>query len=338
MGEAFFELSAEDQGEALETAAARSGQPAYLLEKDIWVVWSLSVLFDTSMGRYLSFKGGTSLSKAYGLIDRFSEDIDLTYDIRTMLPELAGDGDGIPASRSQGQKWTEAVRRKLPDWMDSTIKPLLTDAVARQGIPASLQQEGQDRLFIEFPVHREGYGYVKPAVMLEFGARSTGEPAEVHTITCDAAPFLPEVTFPIARARVMKVERTFWEKATAAHVFCAQAKLKGERFARHWHDLAALANSDYFDQALSDREIAETVARQKAVFFREKAADGTLIDYKEAVNGALRIVPEGEAQQVLADDYARMIDAGLLHTHAAPFDDLMQACTRIQDQANDLAW
>ncbi|MCR9074028.1 MAG: nucleotidyl transferase AbiEii/AbiGii toxin family protein [Alphaproteobacteria bacterium] len=319
----------------METVAARSGRPAYLLEKDVWVVWALSVLFEAEIGEHLSFKGGTSLSKVYGIIDRFSEDIDLTYDIRTMLPEMAGGGDGIPTSRSQGQKWTESVRQQLPAWIDETIKPLLIAAMERDGIQATLRQESKERLYIDFPAHREGYGYVRPAVMLEFGARSTGEPTEVHTIACDAASHLPEVSFPVAAPRVMKVERTFWEKATAAHVFCAQAQLKGERFARHWHDLAAMARTPRFEAAISDRDVARSVARQKAIFFREKAPDGSVIDYESAVNGSLCIVPEGEARQVLADDYKQMVDAGLLHANAPPFDELMQTCAAIQARAND---
>ncbi|MBO6560269.1 MAG: nucleotidyl transferase AbiEii/AbiGii toxin family protein [Nisaea sp.] len=335
MGETYFELSLEDQGEALEIAAARSGRPAYLLEKDVWVVWALSVLFEAEVGQHLSFKGGTSLSKVYGIIDRFSEDIDLTYDIRAMLPDMAGDGDGIPPSRSQGQKWTEAVRQQLPGWIDQTIKPLLLAAMERDGVKATLRQEANERLYIDFPGHREGYGYVRPAVMLEFGARSTGEPTEPHQVVCDAAPHLSEISFPTAAPRVMKLERTFWEKATAAHVYCAQAQLKGERFARHWHDLAAMTLSPDYETAIEDRGIAGSVARHKAIFFREKDSEGSVVDYTAAVTGSLRIVPEGDARRVLEEDYRKMVEAGLLHGSAPSFDELMATCSVIQERANE---
>lgn len=81
MAESFFDLSAQDRADALEVAAGQAGRPAELLEKDIWVVWTLDVLFGTPFAEALTFKGGTSLSKVYGAIDRFSEDVDLTYDI-----------------------------------------------------------------------------------------------------------------------------------------------------------------------------------------------------------------------------------------------------------------
>lgn len=97
MPESWFELNLADQSEALEVAAGRSGRPAHLLEKDIWVVWSLAALYNSSLGDTLTFKGGTSLSKGYKVIDRFSEDIDLTCDIRELVPDLLRDTNPIPA-------------------------------------------------------------------------------------------------------------------------------------------------------------------------------------------------------------------------------------------------
>ena len=91
MAEAFLTLSADDRREALAVAADRSGRPLHLLEKDVWVVWTLATLFGSDLGEHLVFKGGTSLSKAYHVIRRFSEDVDLTYDIRAIAPDLVGE-------------------------------------------------------------------------------------------------------------------------------------------------------------------------------------------------------------------------------------------------------
>ena len=115
MPERFFELSDIDQREALEYVRAKSGRPAHLLEKDIWVVWLLHALFDAPIGTDLTFKGGTSLCKVYKVIDRFSEDIDLTHNIRKLIPDLTGESEELPRSRSQAGKWTKAVRHRLPD-------------------------------------------------------------------------------------------------------------------------------------------------------------------------------------------------------------------------------
>jgi hypothetical protein len=108
MADAFLQLPSEERREALEVAASLSGRPAHLLEKDIWVVWSLDALFASPLGAKLVFKGGTSLSKAYRVIRRFSEDVDLTYDIRAIAPDLVGDTeDALPTTRSAGKTLDE---------------------------------------------------------------------------------------------------------------------------------------------------------------------------------------------------------------------------------------
>ena len=94
----------------------------------------------------------------------------------------------------------------------------------------------------------------------------------------------------------MRVERTFWEKATAIHVFCSQGRFRGaERFARHWHDVAQLGDTGHATRAIADLDIARTVVRHKAIFFSEKDADGRVIDYAACIAGGLRLVPDGAA-------------------------------------------
>ena len=102
MADSFLHLPIEDRREALGVAADRSGRPAHLLEKDVWVVWVLAFLYGSAVGEHLVFKGGTSLSKAYQVIRRFSEEVDLTYDIRAIAPDLVGEnGEGLPKTRSE---------------------------------------------------------------------------------------------------------------------------------------------------------------------------------------------------------------------------------------------
>jgi hypothetical protein len=136
----------------------------------------------------------------------------------------------------------------------------------------------------------------------------------------------------------MHAERTFWEKATAIHVFCLQERLRGDRFARHWHDIVRLDEAGFAAAASSDRALANAVARHKAMFFREKAADESPIDYAAAVNGGLQLVPAGnEAKAVLAEDYARMVEDGLLLEDAEPFEVLMERSAEIADRVNSAA-
>lgn len=337
MADAFLRLSAEDRREVLRIAADRSGRPAHLLEKDVWVVWALAALYRSPLGEHLVFKGGTSLSKAYGVIRRFSEDVDLTHDIRAIAPDLVGDdGEALPKTRSEERRWSNEVRKRLPQWVSGAVQPTIAEALANEALAAAIRVEGE-KLFIDYDATTVGSGYVAPSVMLEFGARSTGEPAGLRDVACDAAGTVEGVDFPAARPRVMHAERTFWEKATAIHVFCSQERLRGDRFARHWHDVVRLDESGFAATAFADRELANAVARHKSMFFAEKAADRSVIDYAAAVNGGLQLTPVGDVATALAADYLRMVEDGLLLEDAEPFDVLMDRCADIAARANAMA-
>ncbi len=339
MTERWFELSRQDQAEALEVAAARTGRPSHLLEKDIWVVWFLSAIYGSALGQALTFKGGTSLSKVYRIIDRFSEDIDLTYDIRELVPDLLRQGNPIPESSSQEKRVTSAVRTRLPEWIDQTVKPVLVGALSQAGLTASLTMAGKDseKLLVGYPALKTGTGYAATSIQLEFGARATGEPHRDHPVTCDAAEAIAGVEFPTARPVTMAAERTFWEKATAAHVYCLQGRLRGERYSRHWYDLVAIAQSEHYASAVSDRDLAHQVAQHKSMFFAEKDAKGTKVDYTAAVAGAIQLVPTGDSLTALEHDYVAMLEDGLLALHQPTFADVMESCRVIEAHINTSA-
>ena len=331
----FQRLSTAERRDALDVAARGRGQETYLLEKDTWIVATLQVLFEAPFGRHLVFKGGTSLSKVWRAIRRFSEDIDITYDIRGFAPDLvAGAGDeALPPTRSQEKRWTRAIRSRLADWVRDTAGPLVQEELACAGFPARVCVEAE-RLYVGYEPLIEAHGIVRPEVQVDFGARSTGEPHAVRPVVCDAAPHLPDLGFPEARPVVMLAERTFWEKATAMHVYCLQGRIRGERWSRHWHDLVRLDDAGYAARALADRELALSVARHKAMFFRQNDSRGQRIDYEAAVSGNIRLVPSGTAQVALAEDYASMLAIGMLLDEDEPFDALMQRCATIEERAN----
>lgn len=284
MAENYLTLSRQDRFEALGVAATRSGRPVHLLEKDIWVVWALDALFSSEFGEHLVFKGGTSLSKAYKVIGRFSEDIDVTYDVRELIPELVGEGAPIPRSNSQARKWRDAIDKKLAAWVKDKVLPIITQHAADTGVDVKVSAEG-DKIYIDYDPLAKGKGYVAPRVTIEFGARSTGEPCEERPIVCDAAEYLPDLEFPTATARAMLPKRTFWEKATAVHVYC-RGDTRDNRYARHWHDLVRLDDAGHAQEAFDDDVVAKEVGEFKGKFFRERDRHGNQIDYTAAVYSA----------------------------------------------------
>jgi hypothetical protein len=336
MPDEYLRLSRKDRADALSFAASQSGRPAHLLEKDIWVVRTLGILFSAPLGDHLAFKGGTSLSKVYGAIRRFSEDIDLTYDIRSLVPHLVGEeGDALPATRSEEKRWSSAVRKQLPAWVAGEVLPLVQAALAGDA-KAKATADG-DKIFVTYEPIASPSSYVLPRVMLEFGARSTGEPNDRHDVTCDAAATIEGLAFPTAKPRVMRAERTFWEKATAVHVFCSEGPLRGDRISRHWHDLARLDEAGIAEAAIADPALAAAVAEHKSWFFAEKNAKRKPIDYRRAVAGELRLVPHGEAGKILAEDYRHMVADGLLLDEAEPFDALIDRIGSLEERVNAAA-
>ena len=327
-------LSLDDRREALEVASARTGRRVQLLEKDVLVVATLEALFGGPSGGCLTFKGGTSLSKAYNAINRFSEDLDITYDIRRIANDFTGIDapDALPASRSQGNKWTSGIRRRLAEWVENCASGAVESKLKESGQSVQVRSAGAN-MFVEYDPLFGGYDYVRPHVLVEFGARATGEPRKEFRLECDAAQVLPEVGFPTARAWVMAAERTFWEKATAMHVHCLQDRDRGERFSRHWYDLFRLDVAGVADGAIIDRALAESVAAHKSTFFRERDASGDWIDYLAAVRGGLELVPGGSTHDALAEDYERMLDDVMLFDGES-FDEVMAGCAAIEDKAN----
>ena len=331
----YFDLSTNDKKDVLEEAGGILDQAPNLLEKDIWVVWALNVLFDSHFGKDLVFKGGTSLSKAYQFIYRFSEDIDLSYNIRKIIPDLIKNLEyPFPTTRSQASKWTKAVWERLPDWIQSNVIPVLSREINRNYMNAKLVQEDHV-LFLEYEPMQESTGYVLPKVMLEFGARSTGMPAGYHEVACDIAAAVPNLEMPTARPLVMYAERTFLDKALAAHVYCLRDKFRGrEHYARHWYDLDCLDRNFISQNAIMDRQLIQDVVRDKHYFYRESDRDGNVIDYQSAMSGGIRLVPTGEARDALADDYLEMHNAEIIQSKQVPFDILMRRLSNLENRMN----
>ena len=332
---AFHSLSTDDQRDALGFAAGESGRPPHLLEKDVWVVQLLKMLFATEYGSELTFKGGTSLSKAYKAIRRFSEDIDITYDIRGIAPDLikGNAGNPIPPTTSQAGKWKRQIGERLAEWVSYEVAPTIAHKLSEAELSAEIEVD-KGNIIVSYEPLLDGYDYVRPEVLLEFGALSIGEPREERLIECDAAAHVQEVEFPTARPLVMSVERTFWEKATAVHVFCRQKRHLRPRLARHWSDIVMLDDAGYAENALANRQQALSVARHKRMFFREKGKNDNWIDYNAAVRGDLQLVPEGPAREFVENDYERMVNEGILLDDSEGFSDLMRRCSELEEKAN----
>lgn len=337
MAERFLTLPREERAEILTAAEQQLGRSAQILEKDIWVCWTLQKLFAMPDAHPMAFKGGTSLSKAYGAISRFSEDVDVTFAHESLAPGLDPLEEGI--SRNQQKERPKRLGRAMDEYVERALKPYfdaaLLEDLGDEALLASVGgNERNKHLLVPYPSALDGTApYVVPHIMLEPGCRNATTPVSTFSIAPDVArvTFEEEIEFPAAEVAVLSGARTFWEKATLMHAACVNPakRLRVERTARHWYDLAALAKHDVGAEALADLDLLHDVIRVKSVVY--PVPD---VRYEECASGKLKLVPGGVQLEALAEDYAGMVEARMFWEDPPPFERLVNELKALQDAIN----
>lgn len=334
----FALLPAADRSAILQETAARMAvdSPA-IVEKDFWVCWTLGQIFTADSLPGPLFKGGTSLSKVYGIIARFSEDVDIVLDRHALGFEGASDPINIIGTNRRKRRLEElaaacsqTVQGSVRDALQKRFQSELGDA----GWSITLDladQDGQSLLFA-YPAGLEPglygtVGYIRPFVRLEFGCRGDVWPTEKRTIRAYVAEQFPDLfKWAECSVQVLRPERTFWEKVTLLHAVTHSGKMP-PRLSRHYYDVSRLYRHDIGRQALADPALLEAVVKHKSVFFREAAAR-----YDLAVPGSLKIVPGDELERAVRRDYREMQE--MFFGEAPGFDDVLSDIREIEQRVN----
>ena len=328
---AFLSLPTEDRRDILQTVGAGLGRSVQVLEKDIWVCWTLGQLFTMPNRKPMAFKGGTSLSKAYGVIQRFSEDVDVTIDLRE-----AGDPDPFAASTSKTKRkaYSEDLKARTQQHTTAVLQPYFQNALADATDGNGSVEAVEHGLRLHYPsVATQAHPYIPQSVFLEVGGRNSTAPTRLITIRTDLAVRVSaELLLPEAHVDVLTAERTFWEKATLIHVECLRGQLRetANRVSRHWYDLAQLVRHGLAEQAIADRELLESVVAYKRAHFKE-AADG---NYDACFNGGFQLVPTGRLRDELAQDHRKMLEAQMFFEAPPPFEAILADLERLQATLN----
>jgi hypothetical protein len=329
----FLDLPADERRLYLEQAALRRNVSAVLLEKDFWVSWLLGILFASEFGESLVFKGGTSLSKVFGVIARFSEDIDLSLSPGFLhLPEAG-------TSRNQANKWMTAAEAACAAAVEKQIGPELEGAVAAvlgrgKGAWFEFMTDAATNspvLLFHYPsMQPPGFAYLKRSVKMEFGSLTDQQPTGRHTVRPLVAEILPDA-FRDWRCDVvaLEVERSFWEKATILHAeFHRPAeRATPDRFSRHYADTAALARHPASEAAISQNDLRERVVAWKRQFFGSAWAN-----YDLAKPGTFRLVPPAERIRALRLDYEAMRDMYL--SEPITFEEVLTVLAELEQRIN----
>jgi hypothetical protein len=339
--ETFLALAPTEQKLAIEQTAARKGWPAPSIEKDFWVCWTLRALFAMpDLAPHLTFKGGTSLSKVWSLIDRFSEDIDLTID-RAALGFGGADDPNQGSSEKQRQKRLKALKEVCRDYVQSDVMAALQEEMKASLssdwtlTPDANDQDGQTLLF-EYPTHfgSQHQRYVRPMVKIELDARSDRWPAHKHAIRPLIAEEFPKIfSAPDCDVFALAPERTFWEKAMLLHeeTYRPADKARRPRMARHYYDLYQLIRHGVAARAIADKDLFAQVLNHRRVFFPQN-----WVDYDTLQPGSLRLLPLPEQQAGWREDYAAM-QGEMFSVEPPAFDTLLDTIKATQDEFNATA-
>jgi hypothetical protein len=329
----FLELPPAERDLYIEQAAIRLNLSPVVIEKDFWVCWMLGLLFESPFASSLVFKGGTSLSKVFGVIQRFSEDIDLSLSpVFLNLPEAG-------TSRNQANKWMTkaeaacgaAVQDRIGPSMESTVESVLGKGKRAWFEFLIDPATNSPVLLFHYPSSQPaGFEYLKRSVKLEFGSLTDQQPIGRHAIRPWMADAIPD-TFADWKCEVvtLEVERTFWEKATILHTEYHRPaeKLTPDRFSRHYADMAALAKHPIALKAIDRHDIRDRVVQWKSQFFGSAWAH-----YDLAKPGTFRLVPPPPRISALRRDYQAMKDMYLIEP--ARFDDIIEILSELEHRFN----
>lgn len=331
--EAFLDLTADEQKEILQTVAPQLARSASVLEKDIWVCWALQTLFSMPGAHPMAFKGGTSLAKVFGVIDRFSEDVDITLDYRSFEEDFDPFAEGV--SRTKTKQFSDRLKSYVHDYANDVVVPHLKNELAK--LPTADQHivevdDGGEKIWVTYPsVVEDSDEYIRSQVLIELGGRNVIDPNETHTVSPYIAELTEGLVYPSSEVVVLSPERTFWEKATLIHVECNRGKLResADRLSRHWYDLVMLARHSAGKSAINNRALFEEVVRHKKVFFHTSYAD-----YNACLEGQLKLLPEPGTLKGLRGDYEKMVGAGMMYSAPPSFDEIVESIRSLESRVN----
>ena len=325
----WIKLSDDAKLQVLDEIKNRTGFPLYIIEKDWWVVQTLRLVSQMDVAEHLVFKGGTSLSKAWELIDRFSEDIDLAIN-----REFFGFSGNI--SRTQVGKLKDASSKYISGDFLIALQKAFNDADIRNVRLSIVDRKDPDddpvKIEVAYPTVTDYSAFVQPRVLLEIGSRSLMEPATLRSFRSMIGQTFPDLPFADTDVhfRCVNPERTFLEKLFLLHEEHQRPKnkmqIKGK--SRHLYDIYRIAQTPFSDKAIADKELYKSI-----VAHRERFTKLGGVDYTSHFPPNLNPIPPAELLPEWERDYAELQEQ-MIAGESISFDGLMQELKRIVEAIN----
>lgn len=347
MNPAFYNVITASDAERRDLflgASARLGTAVQNIEKDFWVCWTLDALFNglEAGGPRLLFKGGTSLSKAFGLISRFSEDIDITV-FRDDLGQCAEIADLDALSGKKRRVRLEAIRNACHAYIAGPLTAQFTHLAASvipenrfRLEPAPDDKDGQSLLFWYPAVTATTGDYIRSAIKIEAGAKSALDPHVAASVTPYVTKDLPDLDLTVTNVITVKPERTFWDKVMILHglrqwhFHREMLRHGGQRVSRHYYDVHQLIQAPSAAEWQVDHELAIDCAHHARLFFG--SAD---LGLDTAVPGTFTLTPSPAMREALEKDYEAM--AGMVFGDVPPLDEVLRSAEHLEQILNGSA-
>ena len=320
-------LSKEQRKELFSETATLMNTTNAIVEKDFWVVWTLGKIFeDERLNKILMFKGGTSLSKVFNLIGRFSEDIDLILDWRLVTKENPLQEQ---QSKNKQVKFNEQINENAKVYIKNELLPIISQILSPL-CPCNIAYDGFS-INVRYPNAFDD-SYLRPEILLEIGPLASWVPSDKFEISSFAAQKFPQV-FETAKCKVNTIvaKRTFWEKATILH---HEANRPSDlampiRYSRHYYDLAMMAEDKVKDEALADLALLKNV-----VDFKQKFYPRTWAKYEEALHGTIKLLPPEFRLDVLKKDYQAM--QNMIFDKKLSFNEIINILKKLEREINKI--
>jgi hypothetical protein len=320
-------LTAEQRRDLFsETAARRNMQPV-IAEKDFWVCWTLSRIFGhEQLSELLMFKGGTSLSKVFHIIERFSEDIDLILDWRL----VSGEDPEAERSKSKQGKLNREINEKAQAYIAGELKDMVENVI-EPVCSCTIDSSDPHVLNIYYPA-AFSTTYLRPEIRLEIGPLASWFPSDQYPIHSYASEEFPHLfKQPDCNVKAIKAERTFWEKVTILHQEAHRPADKPQplRYSRHYYDLALMTKSDVKLAALANIKQLQDVVKFKMRFYPSGWSR-----YETAKLGTLKLIPDAHVLASVRSDYVEMHT--MIFGEYLPFDKIIATLRELENEINGM--
>lgn len=331
----FLELSDSQRKSVYESVAIKVGLPAQVIEKDFWVTAILQTVFTLPVAKQLVFKGGTSLSKGWKLIERFSEDIDIAVD-----PIILG----VP-EEDLTKKQIKKLRKTSSLFVLEQLTPMICEEVQREGLHSFITVDAQPngegdntypeprQIYLHYKsVFDKALTYLRPDVVLEVSARSLIEPTEPIQIKSILGEHLPVMPLTDSVIHTAIPAKTFLEKVFLLHeLFSVPGHgMIAEHKSRHLYDLYVMMNKDFAKKAVIDDILWESIRHHREIYTSVRD-----IDYTPDVRKRLRLIPREDILDTWRADYDAMKES-MIYGNKPSFDELLEGMSELQREFREI--